>query len=250
MDKLALTKAPISVLSRRSLLVSAPLTPGQKQAEHLVENFVEQSSDWKSLAAMMVGGLAYRMGKMGVMASVGVRCNVPLQKTLSVISGLTSEVTAFEFANRVLSTVGARFPRPGLETAGGETPPLQNQSPDTDHPSPNLWSWSGPSGWKEGLLSSLVTFGALKGFGRLAQGQNIIVQNLAQDLGMVTGHQLLNRVGWEESRPGGFLEQMTHAQAMNFQIGAGMALGHVITEGKLLALERGLGLSLPSSDLT
>src|SRR4029434_8277456 len=97
-----------SVLSRVFIpnLDSLTLTPLQSRVNGLVENFVHQATDWKSLTAMTVGGMAYRTGRLGVMglgSSNGIR-------VASVGLGLSAEVSTFELTHR--SLVGARFPRP------------------------------------------------------------------------------------------------------------------------------------------
>jgi hypothetical protein len=58
---------PISVISRIQNN-SSGLTPIQSQTDGLVGNFTDQATDGKTLAAMTVGGMAYRLGKIGIMA--------------------------------------------------------------------------------------------------------------------------------------------------------------------------------------
>jgi len=224
---------PGSLLSRASFShFSGSLS---QHVDQLVGEFVHHATDWRSLAAMTAGGVAYRMGRIGAMGlggGHGVR-------TLSVGIGLGAEVSAFELSHRTLQTVGARSPRPQFEPnrMGGETPPLHPENP-------NLWRWSGPGGLRQGLLSSLVTFSTLKGFGRLTQGQNLIARHLAQDTGMVIGHQMTGALGIAPKPEEPLIEQFLHAEATNLQIEAGMALGHGLMGGRLLASERGLDLKL------
>jgi hypothetical protein len=198
------------------------LTPVQTEVDGLVGSFVQQAADWRSLAAMTAGGMAYRLGRVGSMSvRMGAYCYTPLQ-IASVAIGLGAEVTAFEMTNRALMTVGAN----------GRSP--------LHH---NLWRWEGPGGIRRGLLSSLITFGTLKGAGRLVQGENVVVQHLLQDTGMVLGHQLSGVFGIAQRPTGTLVEQLLHAEAVNLQIGAGMALGHRFAPG-IQGLERGLDLSL------
>src|SRR5262245_7662884 len=207
-------------LSASNAVQNLALTPSQTQVDGMVENFVRQATDWKSLAAMAAGGISYRLGRMGVM-STGLRGG----QALSVTLGLGTEVTAFEMTQRSLSTL----------TGEG-------------HANPNLWKWNGTGGLKQGLSSSLVTFGTLKIFGKLAEGQNLILQHGTQDLAMVLGHQFLYKIGLGERPEGTFAEQLLHAEITNLQIGAGMALGHELAGGRLLASERGLDLKLRSQE--
>src|SRR4029450_3010163 len=110
----------------------------------------------------------------------------------------------------------------------------------------NLWRWNGNVGLRQGLFQSLVTFGALKGAGRLAQGENLIAQHLFQDTAMVLGHQVSGVLGIAPRPTGSLAEQFLHAEATNLQIGAGMALAGRLAAGEQ-ALERGLDLSLASN---
>src|SRR5215471_8625725 len=76
----------------------------QKSVDSLVSGFVDQATDVKTLVALTSGGLAYRYGRIGVMGlPVGSYCNTPL-RIASIALGLGSEVTAFEFTNRFLTT--------------------------------------------------------------------------------------------------------------------------------------------------
>src|SRR5262245_7864094 len=209
-----------------------PLSSVQAQTDGLVESFVQQATDWRSLAALMAGGLTYRFGSVEVMGwGVGAPLGAPLVgwaqqaaplRVLSVAAGLGAEVTAFEMTNRSLSSLT------------GET-----------RSNPNLWRWEGQGGLRQGLLSSLVTFATLKGSARVAQGENIVVQHLLQDTGMVLGHQVTASFGITDRPQGTFVEQFLHAEATNLQMSAGMALAHSVAPG-IQGLERGLDLSLRS----
>src|SRR5262245_14575094 len=137
------------------------LTSTQSQVDGLVGNFSQQATDWRALFAMTAGGMAYRLSRIGAMAAGAGRI-------ASVGLGLGAEVSAFEMTHRGLLTAFSPF-----------------QSPTTT----NLWRWDGPDGLRQGLLSSLITFGTLKMGGRLAQGENLIVQHALQDTAMVLGHQ-------------------------------------------------------------
>jgi hypothetical protein len=204
-----------NILHQRAFASSPSFTPLQSQVDGLVGSFTQQATDWRSLAAMMAGGMAYRFGRMGVMAT-GVRGG----RVLSLGLGLGTEVSTFEMTHRSLT---------GLTSEG-----FQN---------PNLWHWSGQGGIRQGLLSSLITFGSLKGAGHLGQGENLMVQHLLQDTGMVLGHKVSASFGITERPQGTLAEQFLHAEATNLQLGAGMALAHSVAPG-IQGLERGLDLSL------
>src|SRR4030095_8208402 len=217
---------PGSLLFRASLSHSdQALSLIQNQVDRLVGGFVDQATDWRSLGAMTVGGVSYRLGRIGAMSSMRA---MPL-RALSIGVGLAAEVSAFELTNRGLTSVSV-----GVD----DSAPLQT----------NLWRWSGQGGLQQGLLQSFVTFGTLKGFGKLTQGQSLILQHLAQDTGMVAGHHASALLGITPAPEGSLAEQFLHAEATNLQIGAGMALGHELTGGKLLLSERGLDLKLQSHE--
>src|SRR5262245_50802243 len=202
-----------SLLSRvpSSPCLYSGTSPLQNQVDQLVGGFIQQATDWRSLAAMTAGGMAYRMGRIGVMGLGGGN----LMRAVSVGAGLTAEVSAFEMAHRGLTSLSV--------------PPDQQ----------NLWRWSGPGGLRQGLAQSFITFGALKGTGRLAQGQNLIAQHLFQDTAMVLGHQASGAFGLGPRPTGSMAEQFLHAEATNLQIGAGMVLAHRFAPG-ITFLERGL----------
>jgi hypothetical protein len=215
-----------SLLSRLSSDPLSGTNSFQNQIEQLTSGFIEQATDVKTLTAMVSGGLAYRLGKSGVIAlGVGRISALPL-RVMAVGMGLSTEVTAFEFTNRTLTSLS-------LEGEGrGEGGPS------------SLWKWNGPAGWKQGLLSSAATFGLLKGAGSLAQGQNILVQHLFQDAAMVAGHQVLAALKVAPKPEGTIAEQLVHTEATNLQMEAGRELVHGLFPG-IASRERGLNSILP-----
>src|SRR4029453_4395468 len=84
-----------SILSRASVGPSFS-SPVQSQVDGLVGGFAQQATDWRSLAAMMAGGMAYRAGRIGVM---GLGSGNAL-RVASVGLGLTAEVSTFELTHR------------------------------------------------------------------------------------------------------------------------------------------------------
>ncbi|MFO1519299.1 MAG: hypothetical protein U1F57_06530 [bacterium] len=206
-----------SVLNRSSgnpSPYSSDLTSAQKQVDEMTSRFVHEASDWKSLAAMMVGGVAFRLGKIGVitgsekiLGSFATRL-FPLVQAASALGGLAGEVTVFEGVNELLS--------PSLP----------------------------PKSYGKRWLSSFINFGTLKGFGKFAEGQNIFVQHAIQDMGMVLGHHVAHGSGVEEKPEGSLVEQLLRSEIANIQWTAGTQLAHYLTGGNLMAFERGLELTL------
>lgn len=179
---------------------------------------------------MTVGGLAFRAGRIGFL-SAAAKLPVPIRSVPLLLQGashlfaLTMEVGAFETSHRALLSLNADSP-----TVSG------------------LWKWSGKGGLQEGLLQSFVNFSALKGFGKLAEGQNWLLQHSAQDLGMIFGRHLAHQIGLGEKPVGSLAEQCLQAEILNLQLGAGASLAHQISGGRLLALEKSLELSAALSE--
>ncbi|MFO1519479.1 MAG: FHA domain-containing protein [bacterium] len=207
-----------SVLDRVSSHPDSSVSALQRQVDGMVGSFAEQATEWKSLAAMMAGGLAFRIGRVGFL---GAASKLPLALQNSVfiqaggaLTGLATEVTVFEATHRSLLSLSS-------EGAGRD-----------------LWKWNGRGGIKEGWFSSFVNFGILKGVGTLSTGQNVLLQHVTQDLAMVTGHEVLFGIGLEGKPEGSFSERLLHAEITNLQLAAGMGLAHEVSGGRLLAWER------------
>jgi phosphatidylserine synthase len=220
-----------TLLSRisSSSLQTPLLTSHQNQVDALVSHFAEQVTDWRSIAAMTVGGGAYRLGRIGVMSTgSGLTArSVPLVASLvrgsSLVGGLATEVVAFEATHR------------SLFSATGE------------RNNPNLWNWNGQGGIRQGLAHSFITFGTLRGVGAMVQGENIVVQHLLQDTAMVTGHQLSAAFGITNRPTGSLVEQFLEAEVTNIQMTGGMSLVHGLAPG-VTGLEHGLDLAVRSSE--
>ncbi|MFO1518175.1 MAG: hypothetical protein U1F57_00700 [bacterium] len=209
-----------SILTRESLTQASALTSTQSQVDVLVSRFSEEATNWRSLAAMATGSLFYRFGRMGTLALASRASGLaPVLQAASYGVGLGTEVTAFEGTSRLLASVSG------------------------ERTNPHLWDWNGRGGWREGLASSLVTFGMLKGAGSLAQGQNVVLQHLFSDLAMVGGQQVASGLGFMERPEGSIGEQLLHAEVTNLQLGLGMGLLHRFSPG-LVSWERSLDLSL------
>src|SRR4030095_4811811 len=147
--------------------------------------------------------------------------SVPLSlRAARIGAGLVAEASVFELSNRALQ--------------GGHEP----------------WRFFGAGGLGPGLLTSLITFGTLRGMGKAAEGQNILLQKGLQDLGMVLGHQGGHHLGILPRPEGGLAEQLLHAEVINLQMSAGLSLGHRIANGRLKALERSLAEVFPVKEFS
>ncbi|MFO1518978.1 MAG: hypothetical protein U1F57_04845 [bacterium] len=197
------------VLERYRESASAPLTSTQKGVDRAVTGFVDEASNWKTLAAMATGSFFYRVGRIGTMAMAAkAPLAAPVLEAVSYGVGLSAEVTAFQGVNDFLNPTGAKGQSYGAR-------------------------------WR----TSFLQFGLLKMGGSFAAGQNLIAQHAFQDLSMVAGHQVAAKLGWATAPEGSFGEQLLHAEITNLQLGAGMSLLHSFAPG-LTALEKSLDLSL------
>jgi len=171
--------------------------------DQLVEQFTQGASDWKALASMAVGGIAYRCANMSLLTSPLAKSLPFAAKIFSPVIALGAEVSVYQASLRLLH---------------GEA--FQSSSWSTDY----------------------VNFASLKIFGAAARNANFLLSNFIQDLGMVAGQRLAHGLGLAERPQGSFAEQMVHAQVTNLQLAAGMQLFHSLSAGRVQALEAGLEL--------
>ncbi|MFO1518980.1 MAG: hypothetical protein U1F57_04855 [bacterium] len=215
-----------TVLSRGSSSALDPangLSATQAEADQIVSGFLDQASDWKNLAALSAGSVAYRLGRVASLSfSEKPLLALPL-KFLSYGVGLSAEVSAYEISHRL------------LETFSGD---LSN---------PNRWKWAGKGGLAQGLGLSAVTFSTLKGASSLSEGQNVVLQHLFSDMAMVGGHQLGSALGFIPAPEGGLPEQLLHAEATYLQLQAGMGI-HYLLSPRLLAAEKAWDLKIRSRE--
>src|SRR5262245_10751259 len=198
-----------NLLERRNLPSEPGNTVLQSQVDGLVGGFVQEATRPQTTAALVGAGLAYRLTRVGVVGS-GLFGNSPLlNRAASLGLGLASESGIFTGINRGFNYLNGIS---STQTFGHE--------------------------W----LHSAVTLGALKGFGRLGQGQNILTRHLLTDAGMVSGHQLAYHAGLQSRPEGTLAEQFLRAEAVNWQMAAGLSLLHHSAPG-LAAAERALDLS-------
>ena len=220
------------ILDRRtslglSLYPSYNLTAVQVEEDQLVNSFTHEASNWQNLAAMMAGGLAYRLGKIGV-CSVGAIHELPLlARLLSPTIGLATEVSTFRGVNQIFHN----SPQPSLILREGERefPPLRVRGGEGE-----LRSW----------LTDYFNFATLKFFGKWGQNQNPLLTHFIQDAGMVAGHQLTYALHLSTAPQGTLAQQFIHAESTNIAMAAGMSLGHFVTGEKIHLLEKSLDLSL------
>jgi hypothetical protein len=83
--------------------------------------------------------------------------------------------------------------------------------------------------------------------GIAAEGQNLLLQHLLTDLGMVGGQQVGAQFGLVERPQGSFAQQMVQAEALNWSQKGGMALLHGLSPD-LLPMEKSMDLYLRSQE--
>src|SRR4030095_8811935 len=92
-----------------------------------------------------------------------------------------------------------------------------------------------------------VTLGGLKAFTALGAGQNLILQHLTTDFGLVGSQHLASAVGLTPRPTGTLAQQLLQAEAVNLQMMGSLAMAHGISP-RLSATERGLDLFLRSQE--
>jgi hypothetical protein len=188
------------------------LTPLQYQADQLVGEFADQATDLKTLCAMAGAGAAYRWGRLASL-SLGTQYLAEIPGLVRIGSfgiGLATESATFAGLQRSFKT-------------------FEGQS-------------SAQSFSKE-WLNTALSLGSLKFFGKLSEGQNLTLQHLFSDLGMVGAHHGASFLGIEDKPEGDFFTQLLHAEAMNWQLKVGMNLVHSLAP-EFSASERSMDLLL------
>jgi hypothetical protein len=198
-----------------------PLSEIQSQVDTLVTQSIDRAVDPKTLAAMVAGGFASRFARMGTLAAAsplltkGQTILPLLVRGGSYAVSLGAESFTFAGVNRELNRIEGHQP-------------VQ----------PFTQEWA----------HAALTLGALKSFGGLTKDQNIILQHLAADLGLVAGQNLGYASHLSPKPQGSFIAQMLGAEAMNWQMKGGMGLVHGLAPS-LLPTERSMDLYLKSQEM-
>src|SRR5262245_38115563 len=204
-----------SLLDRASLQNGQALTEVQALTDQLTSTFLQEATNLKTAAAMVGAGWVGRVARIGALGSV------PGQGLLAQGLRLGSYVPALAAESAAFAGIERGFHR--LE----------------GHPvsQPFHRDWA----------RAAVTLTALKGFGGLTQGQNIVLQHLTTDLGLVGGQHAAAAVGLTSRPQGSLAQQMLHAEATNLQMMGSMAFAQALSPG-LSATERSLDVYLRSQE--
>ena len=217
----------LSILNRLALRgegQSSHLNSTQREFDQTLGSFTQEACNWKSLASMTLGGVAYRYGRLGAIRLLGNGANaIPLLgKAFSHLAGLATEVTVFETSQRSLENLTAKQPNSAV------------------------WKLKGEEGLLKSWTRSFVNFGSLRIFGKMAEGTNPFLRHFIQDTGMVFGENLVFQLGFGDQVQGSFLQQLLHAETINTQMAAGLSFLHFASAGRIHHIENHLDLELSS----
>lgn len=189
------------------------LSHSQIELDNALSRFSEEASNPVTLVSMTLGSLAFQGTRSALLAIRGFQ-NPVLRTAFSYTGALASEVSVFRASNIFL-----------------------NNSTRTQQAAP-LQEIFDPKSW----FSTALDFSLLKFTGAATGTQNIFLRHAAQDMAMVTGHELGARLGWANAESGTFIEKLFHAEMINLQLMAGGSLGHVLGGGRVQLFERSLSL--------
>jgi hypothetical protein len=199
---------------------SRPLSDIQAQVDALVSHSMDEATNWKTISAMTAAGAASRLLRLGSMTAAA-----PLlahrSAWLPALIRTGSQAVALSGESAVFAGMSRSFRN--LEGRPSSQP------------------------FSEEWAQTMISLGSLKAFGGITKGQNIVLQHLAADLGLVAGQNLASAAHLTGKSSGGLIEQMLGAEALNWQMKAGMGLVHGLTP-QLMALEKSADLSLESQE--
>lgn len=192
------------------------LSSAQISVDAMLENFSEQASDPKMIVAMVGAGLAYRLTRaatlsagMPLLSSNGAMLPTLVRGT-SYSTALAAESFTFTAINRSFHASSAQH-------------------------------------FHQEWLDSAISLGSLKLFGSFAEGQNIVLQHLCSDLGMVSAHRFTSVLGLQAASQDDFLTQLFQAEVMNWQMKAGMSFVRSFLPG-ISRFQNSLDLTLRSQE--
>lgn len=194
-----------SLLQRRFSQAQAPsLSAAQLEMDALQAQLQTEAGNFSNLLAMAGGGLAYKVARSGFL-SIGSH------RALAVMGGLATEVSAFRAATNGFANLRGERPHENIFDAK---------------------AWFG----------TFMSFGVLKGAGRLAQGQSAFLAHGFQSSAMVAGNQLTYHMGLTHAPEGSLLQQLIHAEVTNMAMIGGNALLGSATGHSLAFLEKSFEL--------
>jgi hypothetical protein len=201
-----------NLLDRTDPSGSAPLSENQTLVDQLVSTSMNEATKGSMLVAMLGAGAVSRLTRAGVMS-------VALGEGGTVLP-MMARGGSYAIA---LANESATFA--GIERGF--------------HPS--------QVSFEKDWARSFINLGSLKLLGGAAQGQNLFLQHLLTDLGMVTGQQVGAAFKITERPQGSLAQQMVQAEALNWSMKGGMGLLQGLSPN-LLAMEKSMDLYLRSRE--
>ena len=200
-----------NLLLRHNFSSSSHLNSTQLHMDAITESFAEKARDPYSLAAVVVGGAAFR----------AVRA-----LSVSTLGGLVAESRV----GAALLNVGANSVALVLEAGTFVTSErlLRVSLGGADQ---SLLRWEGANGLKNAWASSIVNFGALRGAGFVTAGTSGLVQHAASVSAMVSANHASAALGWTEAHAGTLMDEIVEASVLDLQMKAGMSLMHTFAPG-------------------
>jgi hypothetical protein len=213
-DKTSLTAILRPAGSLLDRVDSSPnfLSENQALVDQMVSSSVSEATKGSTLLAMFGAGAVSRLTRAGVMSLAlgeGGKIVPLLTRGSSYAIALANESATFA----------------GIERGF--------------HPS--------PASFEKDWARAFINLGSLKLLGGAAEGQNLLLQHLVTDLGMVGGQQVGAQLGVVERPQGGFAQQMIQAEVLNWSQKGGMALIHGLSPD-LLPMEKSMDLYLRSRE--
>lgn len=171
--------------------------------EALFEGLAAQASDFRSLASMSLGSLAFSLTRAASFSCLsGLLRSTSLVKPLSWSVALLGEVSAFRYSNQIL------------------------------HPeNPELWNDA------RAFRATLGDFIALKGVGHFLRAESYILRQFSQASGMVLGEYVGEHFDWRDVNHSSFLQRYAHALSSGIALEAGGMLTRLGSGGRLQRIE-------------
>src|SRR5215467_7108347 len=191
---------------------SSPLSENQNLVDQMVSSSLSEATKGSTLLAMLGAGYVSRLTRAGVMSVAlgeGSKFLPILTRGGSYAIALANESAAFA----------------GIERGF--------------HPS--------QTSFEKDWVRAFINLGSIKLLGNVAEGQNLLLQHLLTDLGMVGGQQVGAKLGFVEKPQGSLAQQMVQAEALNWSQKGGMALLHGLLPN-LFPMEKSMDLYLRSRE--
>lgn len=166
----------------------------------LQNQFSNEACNATNLLAMTVGGLAFKLSRLAVSASLSSLPLLP-KAPLANVLGLFSEVVAFRAISHSLS---------------------ENRESVAD---------------TQGFWRDFTHFGTIKGVGHFLQSQNFFFRHISQNLGMILGEEAGALLHLNPQNQSSFSERFVQASATTLALEAGSGLAHFIGAHRVRSLE-------------